>query len=126
MANFTYPHNFWKNIPEDCAKAVKELKHLKVFNLCAWDYEETFTDVWWLVLHEVDLYAEGEYGQGEGFIESDPAYLNSRSAKAADKWLVRWWGLAYKYSTPGNFTEEHDKYIGWFGDGISYYDGQVI
>ena len=117
---------FWKAVPADCKKAIKELEKLKVYNLCGWDYEETFADVWWLVLHEVDMYAEGEYGQGEGFCESDPAYMNRRSAKAADKWLCRWYELAWMYSLPDQLSDYHRKVLGdWGEDGISYYDGQI-
>lgn len=118
--------DFWSSIPADCEKAVAELKRMKVFRLCGWDYEETFADVWWLVLHEVDLYAEGEYGQESGFIESDPAYLNKRSAKAADNWLVRWWELANKYSQPAALSDYHRLVHGGWGEfGIDYYSGQI-
>lgn len=119
-------NDFWENIPQDCEKAIKELKKLKVFNLCGFDYEETFTDVWWLVLHEVDLYVEGEYGQGEGFIESDPTAMNIRSARSADKWLIKWWDLANKYSFKEYYSEYYFKVHSGFGDnGLIYYGGQV-
>ena len=52
--------------------------------------------------------------------------MNLKQAKAADKWLVRWNDLAYKYSTPNNFTEWHDNHVGFFGDGILPYDGQLL
>lgn len=94
--------NFWENIPKDCKKAISELKRIKVFKIAAWDYEETFTDVWWLILHEVDMYAEGEYGQGKNFIESSPDAMNLRSAKTADKWLIKWKDLAAKYAEDAN------------------------
>lgn len=93
-------HNFWKNIPDDCKKAISELKRLKVFRLLGLDYEETFADVWWLVLHEVDLYEEGEfcYEASRNYMgEVEPSAMNLRQAIAADNWLVRWLPLFNKY-----------------------------
>lgn len=122
--------DFWKNIPDDCKKAIKELNRLKVVRLLATDYEETFADVWWLVLHEVDLYEEGEFCREASrsiFGEGDPEAMNLKQAQAADRWLVRWNDLATKYSKKGAFSEYHDKYVGTFGDeGIGYYGGQLI
>ena len=95
--------DFWLSIPEDCVKAIKELKRLKVFGLCAWDYEETFADVWWLVLHEVDMYEEGEFCREASrsvWGEGDPEAMNLQQAKRADAWLIRWNVLANKYSQP--------------------------
>ena len=121
--------NFWKRIPEDCRKAISELNRLKVSRLMATDYEETFADVWWLVLHEVDMYVEGEFckeAYRSQYGIGDPQAMSYAQAKSADKWLVRWYELAHKYSTKGNFSEYHDKYIGWFGDdGIQEYYGQL-
>jgi hypothetical protein len=85
--------NFWENIPIDCVKAIAELKRLKVYKLCAWDYEETFSDVWWLVLHEVDMYAEGEFVREASrsyFHTGDPEAMNLKQAQRADSWLLKW------------------------------------
>ena len=130
--DYTFPgkeKDFWHNIPQDCEKAIRELKRLKVKGLAAWDYEETFADVWWAILHEVDMYVEGEFCREASrsvWGEGDPQAMNLKQAQAADRWLVRWNELAIKYSRPGCFTPYHDKYIGWFGEGIAYYGGQLI
>jgi hypothetical protein len=95
-------NDFWEHIPEDCEKAIKELRRLKVFNLCAWDYEQTFADVWWLVLHEVDMYVEGEYCREASrsvWGEGDPDAMNRTQAQRADAWLIRWNDLFNKYRT---------------------------
>lgn len=119
---------FWKNIPEDCKKAISELKRLKVFRLLALDYEETFADVWWLVLHEVDLYEEGEFcmeASRNYYHEHEPQAMNMAQAIRADKWLVRWWDLFKKYAP----DEMHSDYwlsinSGYGGD--FYYGGQLF
>ena len=127
MANMG--QSFWKNIPEDCEKAIKELKRLKVFNLCAWDYDETFADVWCLVLHEVDMYEEGEFCREASrsiFGEGDPQAMNLKQAQTADRWLVRWEELAWKYSLPDQLSDYHREILGdWGESGISYYGGQL-
>lgn len=122
--------SFWVNIPDDCKKAISELKRLKVFRCCAFDYEETFADVWWLVLHEVDMYAEGEFCREASrsiFCEGEPNAMNLKQAQAADRWLCRWWELAHKYSQPNMLSEYYyTVHVGWGEDGISYYSGQLI
>ena len=91
--------DFWKNIPDDCKKAISELKRLKVFRLLGLDYEETFADVWWLVLHEVDLYEEGEFCKEASRCEwADPQAMDIRQAQAADRWLVKYNDLHNKYA----------------------------
>lgn len=120
-------HDFWEAIPDDCKKAVRELKRMKVFNLCAWDHEDTFADVWWLVLHEVDMYEEGEFCMEAsrnygGYRE--PAAMNLRQAQTADRWLVRWWELANKYSRPEYCPKDGMRH--WGEDGIEYYSGQLL
>lgn len=121
--------DFWSNIPEDCKKAISELKRLKVFNLCAWDYEETFADVWWLVLHEVDMYEEGEFCKEASrsiYGEGDPQAMDIRQAKKADAWLIRWNVLAFKYSQPEMLSDYHREVLGdWGEDGIMIYGGQL-
>ena len=121
--------DFWKNIPDDCKKAISELKRLKVFRLCAFDYEEVFTDVWWLVLHEVDLYEEGEFCQEASrsyYGIGEPTAMNLKQAQAADRWLVKWWSLAYDYSKPEMLSDDHKRLnLGW-GDGLALYTGQLI
>lgn len=115
---------FENNIPADCEKAMKELKRLKVYNLMAWDYEQTFADVWYLALHEVDMYAEGEYGQGPGFNESDPQAMNIRSARSADKWLLKYKDIAHKYSDPV-YYEDNDNPFGYPHSIALNYKGQI-
>lgn len=85
--------SFWANIPEDCRKAIGELKRMKVYRLCCWDCEDSFSDVWWVVLHEVDMYVEGEFCREYG----DPDAMNHAQAKRADQWLLRWFDLFEKY-----------------------------
>lgn len=104
--------DFWGNIPEDCKQAIKELERLKVYGCIALDHEETFADVWWLVLHEVDLYVEGEFGQ-EAWHNSIGG-MNKSQARNADKWLIKWLPLFNKY-------QSHHTY----GGGDFYYSGQV-
>jgi len=122
--------DFWCNIPADCEKAIKELKRLKVFRLCGFDYEETFADVWWLVLHEVDMYEEGEFCKEASrsyYGEGDPAAMDIRQAQRADAWLVKWWELAHKYSMPDMFSDYYKLlHRGWGEDGLNYYGGQLI
>ena len=102
--------NFWKNIPADCEKAIKELRRLKVFGCMAFDYETTFADVWWLALHEVDLWVEGEFGQ-EAWHE-DIGGMNRQQAKRADEWLIRWLPLFNKYKTPNYCGDDEFDYWG--------------
>ena len=121
--------DFWKNIPEDCVKAINELKRLKVYHLIATDYEETFSDVWWLVLHEVDMYEEGEFCQEASrsiWGESDEGAMNIRNAQAADRWLVRWLPLFNKYKERKYYTDYYFKVHSGFGDEPFIYAGQVI
>ena len=111
--------DFWDHIPEDCRKAISELKRMKVYSCCAWDYEKSFADVWWNVLHEVDMYVEGEfcreasrshYGSGE------PDAMNLSQAKKADVWLIRWIDLFNAYKDTAFFDFSEDEFI---------YDGQL-
>ena len=121
--------DFWKNIPEDCVKAIKELERLKVCRLIATDYEETFADVWWLVLHEVDMYAEGEFCQEASrciWGEGDQQAMNIRNAEAADRWLVKWLPLFNKYKDRKYHTDYYYKIHSGFGEAPFYYDGQLI
>ncbi len=87
---------FWDEIPVDCKKAISELKRMKVFGCCAWDFEENFSDVWWLVLHEVDMWVEGEFGVEKWHTDSSGG-MNKSQAKKADEWLVRYLPLFNKY-----------------------------
>lgn len=118
--------DFWKNIPEDCQKAIKELKRLKVYRLISTDYEETFSDVWWLVLHEVDLYEEGEFCQERSRCEwPDPSAMNIRNAQSADRWLIRWLPLFNKYKDKKYYTEYYYEIHSGFSEGLFEYTGQV-
>lgn len=121
--------NFWNDIPADCKKAISELRRLKVFGLCAFDYEEVFTDVWWLVLHEVDMYCEGEFCKEKCHSYwgvSDPQAMSWKQAQTADKWLVKYWDLAYKYSKPEMLSDYHKQIFSGWGDGLALYTGQLI
>jgi hypothetical protein len=124
--------NFWENIPIDCVKAIAELKRLKVYKLCAWDYEETFSDVWWLVLHEVDMYAEGEFVREASrsyFHTGDPEAMNLKQAQRADSWLLKWKHLFEKYTNPVYYSDVYySVHSGFsdFSDSSYHYDGQVI
>lgn len=95
--------DFWSNIPDDCKKAIGELKRLKANRIAGYDHEETFADVWWCILHEVDLYADGEYCAedfiADGYPEEAKYCLNLTQARNADKWLVKWLHLFNKYKT---------------------------
>ena len=84
--------DFWKNIPEDCKKAISELKRLKVYECLALDCEETFADVWWLALHEVDMFVEGYFTANDGG-------MTKQQAKRADNWLIKWLPLFNKYKS---------------------------
>lgn len=97
-------NTFWANIPDDCKTALSELNRLKVATCCAWDQEETFYDVWWLVLHEVDMYADGEFcreASRSNLGIGEPNAMNLAQAKKADAWLIRWEELANKYCDNG-------------------------
>lgn len=119
--------DFWRNIPEDCVKAINELKRLKVYGLLALDYEETFSDVWWLVLHEVDLYEEGEFCQEASRCDwADLSAMNIRNAQSADRWLVKWLPLFNKYKGKKYHTEYYYKIHSGFDEEPFYYCGQVI
>ena len=122
--------DFWDNIPDDCRKAVSELKRLKVYGLCGFDYEETFSDVWWLVLHEVDLYAEGEYCKEKSRCSwGDDGAMNLKQAQTADRWLLKWKHLFEKYTNPVYYSEGYYKVHSGFtdySDSVYPYSGQVV
>lgn len=122
---------FWDSIPNDCKQAIRELKSMKVYRLSALDdYVETFADVWWAVLHEVDLYEEGEFCKEASRSCSgygDSQAMDIRQARTADTWLVRWNDLAIKYSLPNALSAYHNEVLGsWGEDGIPIYMGQLI
>lgn len=113
VKNIPYARDdFWSRIPDDCKKAISELKRMKVHGLCAYDYEDTFADVWWLVLHEVDMWDEGEYRMEADANESDPCYMNRKQANTARKWLVKWESLFIKYAKESDkwADPEHIRY----------------
>lgn len=101
--------NEWeRNMPEDCRKAIGELRRLKVYSLAALDdCIESFSDEWWMVLHEVDLYVEGEFPEEDGG-------MNLSQARRADRWLVDHLDLFNKYKNDSEY-----------GSGEYYYFGQV-
>lgn len=121
--------SFWSNIPEDCKKAISELKRMRVYSLLGRDYEETFCDVWWLVLHEVDLYEEGEFCREASrsiFGEGDPQAMNLKQAQAADRWLVRWNDLFNKYKDTKCSDYYYLVHSGNWGEDDYFYGGQLI
>lgn len=118
-----YDFNFWDNIPDDCKKAISELKRMKVFKCAGFDYEETFADVWWLILHEVDMYEEGEFCfEGPS---GDPGAMNHKQAKRADEWLIKYLYLFNKYKQDKYVSEYwHKVHMGW-NEGDYNYEGQI-
>ena len=97
--------DFWDNIPDDCKKAISELIKLKVYHCLALDHEETFADVWWLVLHEVDMFVEGEFTANNGG-------MTKQQALRADSWLIRWLPLFDKYKSSERYNEAKFSYSG--------------
>lgn len=124
--------NFWDNIPDDCRKAISELKRLKVYNLCGWDCESTFSDVWWLVLHEVDMYAEGEFCREASrsyYHIAEQDAMNLKQAQTADRWLLKWKHLFEKYTNPVYYVDDYFAVHAGFtdySDSPYYYSGQVL
>ena len=71
----------------------------------ALDHEETFADVWWLVLHEVDMFVEGEFTANNGG-------MTKQQALRADIWLIRWLPLFDKYKSSERYNEAKFSYSG--------------
>ena len=108
VKNIAYARDdFWTRIPEDCKKAISELKRMKVCSCCAWDYEDSFAQVWWLVLHEVDMWVEGEFRAVDGG-------MTRQQAKKADDWLIKYLPLFNKYKRdyPDDWRTEDFSYGG--------------
>lgn len=99
-------NEFEKQIPDDCKEAIKELKRLRIYRLAALDdCIKSFADVWWMVLHELDLYVEDEYPTCDGG-------LTHKQAERADAWLIKHVGLFNKYRDPGEYGEHEIIYTG--------------
>lgn len=99
-------NDFEKRIPEDCKQAIKELKRLRVYNLAALDdCIKSFADVWWMVLHEIDMYVEGEYTTEDGG-------LTLKQARRADAWLIKNVSLFNKYRDPEEYGSDEFIYTG--------------
>lgn len=79
---------FNKELPKECETAIKELKKLKVYRIMNDDYIENFSDVWWRVQYECDMYEEGE----------DSNELSYQNYIGATNWLNRWERLYRKYN----------------------------
>lgn len=78
---------FRKELPNDCDEAIKQLKKLKVYRVMNDDVIDNFSDVWFRVQHECDMYEEGE----------DSNELVYQSYIGAKNWLDRWEDLYKKY-----------------------------
>lgn len=65
------------DLTKDQEKAISKGSRLKAFKVRNDDQENSFDDVWFHVLHEVDLSEEGE----------DTAAINKNQAATAKKWL---------------------------------------
>ena len=65
---------FQKELPADCEKAIRELIN--------------FSDVWWKVQHECDMYEE----------KQDSNELTYQSYVGAKNWLSKWEKLYIKYN----------------------------
>ena len=102
--------DFWHNVPEDCKQAITELKRLKLYGCLALDYEETFADVWWLALHDIDMYVEGEFGQ-EAW-HNIRGGMNKAQAEKGDAWLIKYLPLFNKYKTPNYCGDREFSYRG--------------
>ena len=99
-------NEFEKQIPDDCKEAIKELKRLRIYRLAALDdCIESFADVWWMVLHELDRYVEDEYPTCDGG-------LTHKQAERADAWLIKHVGLFNKYRDPGEYGKCEFIYTG--------------
>lgn len=73
-------------------EALKRLHRLKVWRLCYMADSKSatstsFVEIWWAVLHEVDMYVEGEFTVADGG-------MNKAQAKRADEWLIETADLA--------------------------------
>ena len=78
---------FSKELPDDCEKAINELKKLKVYREMNDDVIDNFADVWFRVQLECDLFEWGE----------DTNVLTKRSYDGAMRWLNKWKKLYDKY-----------------------------
>ena len=78
---------FGTELPDECMKAITELKKLKVYKAMNDDIIDNFADVWFRVQHECDMYEEGE----------DSNELSYQSYIGAMNWLDRYKDLYRKY-----------------------------
>ena len=77
---------FGAELPDECTKAISELKRLKVYKIMSNDYIDSFADVWFRVQHECDMY-----------IEEDIREMNAQAYKGAKRWLEKYKHLYRKY-----------------------------
>nr|DAH73461.1 MAG TPA: hypothetical protein [Caudoviricetes sp.] len=78
--------NFIEN-QEDCILPLQEAKKLKAYEERNDDDENNFADIYYHILHEVNLYEEGE----------DCNVLNTSDYNKAKKWLAKYNHLYEKY-----------------------------
>ncbi len=80
-------------------KALTKLREMKVFKLRNEDvygtFENEFDELWWTVLHEYDLYMEGEVGESIDIEER----LCKSSAIETYEWLVSAQSLTSEFKT---------------------------
>lgn len=70
---------FQKELPADCEKAIRELIKLKVYIVMDDDRIENFSDVWWKVQHECDMYEEKQDSNELTYYESRISLRSNRS-----------------------------------------------
>ena len=78
---------FKYDAPEDCVKALNELRRMGVYKVMNDDWEQNFSDTWFHVQHECDMFEEDEASNS----------LTSSTYKTAKIWLKKYRDLYSKY-----------------------------
>ena len=79
-------NGFSFKVENDCVGALKEVIHLKAFKIRNDDRESNFSDLYFHVQYEVDMFNEGE-----------ESLLSKTSVLSAEKWLNKYRYLFLKY-----------------------------